>query len=224
MLIKTRSASFQTHVAIRKLSISAAEADQAAHYRHSLVDQRLEQILTTLHMQSEGSNTLSKQRFKQERPEESPASRSDILAFEISQLKLGCAISCNCLCHTRTNINFLNTLLIGYTGSLMPSKICHRNCTNGPVHFRARATYYFPLWFVSKALVFGCRISALNDPTVFVTIRDVLADDSGPFVAVERGNSAALVMMLKERIVHPNSLDATYGRTLLHVSNSIWFV
>lgn len=46
-----------------------------------------------------------------------------IFAAELAETPLSCAISCACPCHCRTRFDVLSILLIGYTGSVMTSKI-----------------------------------------------------------------------------------------------------
>ncbi|ORY12010.1 ankyrin repeat-containing domain protein [Clohesyomyces aquaticus] len=73
-------------------------------------------------------------------------------------------------------------------------------------------------WFVRKAFTFSFSVSRLGDPTLTITARNILPSYSEPFLAIERGDTLRILEMLRERSLHPNSIDGVFGRTLLHAA------
>ncbi|KAF2175575.1 hypothetical protein K469DRAFT_65239 [Zopfia rhizophila CBS 207.26] len=161
LTVNNLSIASRTHLAVSEIHINGLEAEKTARERHTLLDMQLQQIIGKL----DGSNFDDKIHQKRNNPRlGSSAQPADVVEF--SAAPLNCTVSCKCPCHIRTRLNFLSTILVGYTGSVVRSYDCHKNsCSGRSTAFKANLTYRFPRWFMGKAIT-----SASKSPNLVILL------------------------------------------------------
>jgi len=85
--------------------------------------------------------------------------------------------------------------------------------------FNVTLTYYFPVWFIARALVVHLEIDRFNDLTLRVTVRNVVPYNSDLFLAAERGSVDELKDLIIQRKASPNDVEDKVGRSALQVSH-----
>ncbi|KAF2146704.1 uncharacterized protein K452DRAFT_355170 [Aplosporella prunicola CBS 121167] len=131
---------------------------------------------------------------------------------------------CQCTCHVRLKTQSLTTrffgsLFLGYCGSpsstqVCSEKTCNRKCKNQPLQLAL--TYYFPNWMFYKAIFFAFTWSPLSDPSLFLSIRNVVPGNSPWIVAAKTGNVDSFKLLLETRQANLNDVSSWDGFTALY--------
>lgn len=206
--LDTRSTSMKAQLAIRDIAHNTSEA---LNDHHRSVEEQLQRILSAV--QSVPRVNASKgMAIKQQTTSE------DIVSFNAFTFEPGCTMSCCCPCHKSFRYGLMGKLFLGYTGSFFGPIACKESfCRKSATSFKANISYYFPRWFMMRALEFQVRLSRLGEPTMSLTFRAVLPRTSKPFIAAAQGDVNQLYSMLGSRIIHPDIIESSFGRSLLEV-------
>ena len=213
-----RSTSCHLRFDIQALSDNLLTSERVASERHNSVLTQLEKL--TVAMCDQGSAHKLEPVSARNPLYNWTDEETELVPFEGMPIQSSCTVSCNCPCHNRTQFSFLNSLFIGYTGLITRKFSCPKaSCKGHPVAFRGRLTYFFPKGFCARSLEISLQVPRMGEPTLSITLRNVLQSTSSPFQAISLDDSEALLRMLRERKVHPNSVEANFGSTLLYVRN-----
>jgi hypothetical protein len=114
------------------------------------------------------------------------STHSDTVAISMRENSFPCPIWCSCRYHARQNISLFNILFIGHNASpFRPRKCSERSCKSGPGDFRARLTYYFPRFILSKVLAIHIGLNQYSEPAFSLTVRNVVPWGAPIFCAAE---------------------------------------
>ncbi len=150
----------------------------------------------------------------------SATSSSDIFELRTALVpRSRCRIWCTCSCHRPHSFNtpaflqnVLGSLFVGYIGSLVRTPNCDESqCQRRSQRF-VRITYYFPMWFLSRAITI-----VTSGPKTTITAARVRGKDEIIFTYASGGNMEKLVNMFDTGLASPVDLDPQ-GWSLLHVS------
>lgn len=132
---------------------------------------------------------------------------------------------CRCSCHSRPQVQSVSTrlfgaLLVGYSGTPTSSRQCSAlDCkdTCNPSPSSMRATYYFPAWFLAKAITLAYTSSAMTEPSFSLSVRNVVPWDSKWFTAAWKGDTEAMKTLLRTGQARLNDVDGNFGLAALTV-------
>lgn len=133
-----------------------------------------------------------------------------------------CQPWCSCRCHAQTYLNtptMLNkvfgSLFVGYSGSVISETPCNvKSCSSFSNRPRARATYFFPSWFYSKAIEAAFFRSSFGDLSANISILGVQGRNSQVFKAVAIGDIQQLQDLFFKGLARPTDVDQQ-GTTLV---------
>ena len=218
-LISHRSGSYHIELAVEHLSFHAGQMFQRGQAR---ISEQLDDLNSTVKSLTIAAPASTPNGSYTQSPAALPAiqpSQNDTVTISMCDIRPSCPIWCGCACHARQSINLFNILFIGYNASpFRPRKCSERSCKSRFPGFKARMTYYFPRYFLSKALTIHIGMSQYKEPTFSLTIRNVVPMDAPIFIAAASGNVEKLKLLLGSREANPNDLHVLYGSTALHVS------
>ena len=136
-----------------------------------------------------------------------------------------CALTCQCQCHSKTNLQtpqllqrLTGRLLLGYTGipyfrtKCLPE--CSREDSKG-----FTMTYFFPQWFFEKAVSLSVNETFLGTPSLNVKLRRVVPEMSHVFAMSRYGDVEGLKTLFLERKASPDDVHIRGGWNPLHVSH-----
>ena len=137
-----------------------------------------------------------------------------------------CHGQCYCSCHIRKRArtpaslgNFMGNLFVGYTGMPLSQRICNlRRCQHRQRGFSAQFTYYFPWWFVARAVVATIRIGTAMGPEFTLRLPHVVPESSPIFQLARAGNVQGLAYLFNNGLASPYDIAGESGATVLHVS------
>ena len=154
--------------------------------------------------------------------------RHDSQTFQMSASfsRWRCTTECICVCHRRSNKSstciqnrFLGALFIRYTGFPYLSLPCDsKNCLQR-AHPALVITYFFPAWFLVRALLFSMRYSSIRGPELIIRIPRIVSNSSIIFTMTSRGDVSGLKDVLQQGLASPFDVDDVNGETLLMVGN-----
>ena len=136
-----------------------------------------------------------------------------------------CYGQCYCSCHIRKRArtptslgNFIGNLFVGYTGMPISQRICNlRTCQRQQRGFSAQFTYYFPSWFVARALVATISIGMAIGPEFTLRLPHVVPESSPIFQLARAGNVQGLAYLFNNGLAPPYDIAGESGATVLHV-------
>lgn len=133
---------------------------------------------------------------------------------------------CSCSCHSSGRLRspqilqrVLGSLFVGYTGMPFSSVFCTEAACNGTTQQRLNVSYYFPKWFLMRALSFVFITNpVLGSDFNLRTVR--LVDRSADvFHYALYGNTEGLKYLFNKKLASPHDVALNGGYTPLHVGN-----
>ena len=134
-----------------------------------------------------------------------------------------CRVGCACSCHRRASSNtfrdtFLGSLSVNYSGlSQLVGRCSDPICNTSPSQSSIEVEYKFPSWLLSKTLHLNFLLGHLNEPSISLTLRNVITDDHPWFEAALNGDDEAIRRMIVECPSRINDVDES-GLTAAAVS------
>jgi hypothetical protein len=133
---------------------------------------------------------------------------------------------CCCRCHARRRIRspaaldkIMGMLFMGYTGLPASQRPCDlHSCRNQQRDFLAHFTYYFPWWFVERALVATVSLNTAVGPDFTFRVLHIVPDSSSIFQLAKSGNIHGIKYLFQNSLASPNDIGGELGFTALHVS------
>ena len=141
-----------------------------------------------------------------------------------------CRDGCSCECHKYRRFNtppvlsrILGTLFIGYSGLPILGGNCGNRVCKTSSNRYLELTYFFPLWFLAKAVSLVAGTPYMGRLTLGIIVRGRLNDDFDLnfFRKVENGDNKGVISLLESRKVCPNDTHLFAGTTALHVCELI---
>ena len=137
-----------------------------------------------------------------------------------------CHGQCYCSCHIRKRArtpasleNLMGNLFVGYTGMPLSQRICNLpTCQHQQRGFSAQFTYYFPWWFVARALVATISIGLAMGPEFTLRLPHVVPESSPIFQLARSGNVQGLAYLFNNGLASPYDIAGESGATVLHES------
>ncbi|KAK5554273.1 Ankyrin repeat and SOCS box protein 6 [Exophiala xenobiotica] len=134
-----------------------------------------------------------------------------------------CTPWCSCVCHERHHLRtpqfleqFVGSLFVGYSGLPRMTKPCNQ----ASCHLRAQpmstVTYFFPRWFVSKALSLVIATTPLAGPVVSLKVQRTVPGDAPIFNYAMTGDVERMKMLFLNGQASPHDVDFRSGVTPLH--------
>ncbi|KAK5207025.1 hypothetical protein LTR41_007092 [Exophiala xenobiotica] len=138
-----------------------------------------------------------------------------------------CTPWCSCVCHERHHLRtpqfleqFVGSLFVGYSGLPRMTKPCNQ----ASCHLRAQpmstVTYFFPRWFVSKALSLVIATTPLAGPVVSLKVQRTVPGDAPIFNYAMTGDVERMKMLFLNGQASPHDVDFRSGVTPLHIAIS----
>ena len=155
---------------------------------------------------------------------ESSLSLSMALPTRSGRTTRTCAPNRPCSCHIQTVRStprilqqLTGCLFLGYTGRpiLQQQRIssCLRESSKS-----LQVTYFFPRWFVSRAISFSMSSIMQNTPTFNIKLRRVVSEASQLFSLSKFGDVEGTRLLFEKRVASPDDVHFRGGWTALHVS------
>ena len=208
---------------------------------------QVHQTLQTLHLQqtrlldileaqtgARAETTLALPRVQEENDISTPrvamsnnASTGNSFWIQTTRTSYQCGGSeyCACSCHWKRRIRspslfdkVLGSLFVGYTGLPISRQPCDLlSCQDQQQHFVAHFTYYFPLWFVARAIVATISLNTANSPEFTLRVPHIVPDSSPIFQLARSGNIRGIKYLFRNGLASPNDIAGGLGFTPLHV-------
>ncbi|UKZ47295.1 hypothetical protein TrVGV298_001513 [Trichoderma virens] len=130
---------------------------------------------------------------------------------------------CPCRCHTtkaaQTSKLFqkaIGQLFVGYAGQVSHLKECKKCPCVKANDAKVNLTYYFPSWFVSRAVEVIFRSSELYGPSLSLRTHRVIPDESPLFHFAKLGMIPEIQLLFQDKMASPFDISSKTGRSALH--------
>jgi hypothetical protein len=131
---------------------------------------------------------------------------------------------CKCQCHNlrvsatpQIFTKTLGRLVIGISGQLSSEPRCNLATCDDQSRYTLTVTYYFPSWWVARAIILRCVQKPCGSPSFSLQTRDILPEHSPLLNAITEGQIDNLRTIFSNRICSPNAMEPM-GWTGLTVS------
>ena len=154
--------------------------------------------------------------------EVAPLKQGAVRALGRNQKKLRLSV-CACGCHSTMQYStsvitskVFGSLIIGVSGRIFSRPECDSPNCRDHSHFSITVAYYFPCWFVARAIIVQCVRLPYGHPSFGLRVRNLLPEHSPVMHAIATGQPLVLRSMLENRISSPDDMEEM-GWTLLTV-------
>lgn len=138
-----------------------------------------------------------------------------------------CYGQCCCCCHARqrtrspsTLDGVLGILFMGYTGFPISLPTCNIRTCRSQRGFSAQLTYYFPWWFVARAVVTSLSLGKPQGPEFTLRMPRVVPETAPIFSLVRAGNIDGIKYLFQNGLASPFDIGGAMGATPLHVGHA----
>lgn len=135
-----------------------------------------------------------------------------------------CPPDCPCRCHAGTVYNTpqllqnaIGRLFLGYTGTPAARQNCLPSCRQRD-NEGFQMTYFFPKWFLQRAVSLSMMSGLLGSPSLNLKIRRLVPEMSHLFALSRYGDVEGLRSLFMKRLASPDDVHIRGGWTALHVS------
>lgn len=134
---------------------------------------------------------------------------------------------CLCSCHNARAFQTpkllqqaIGRLFVGYVGQFSHFLEC-KECPCVKINdARVNLTYYFPSWFLVKALGVVYQNTQLAGPSLSLRTYRIVPDDSLVFHFAKLGMTPEIQLLFQDKLASPFDISSKTGRSALHVSFS----
>jgi hypothetical protein len=134
-----------------------------------------------------------------------------------------CKQWCSCACHCKTNVRtpqplraVMGLLFVGYTGLPVFTPSCDDKSCRRRVAPSIDITYYFPAWFLSRALALSFTVSTSAGPYLNLRMPRIVGWGSALWSSSRAGDLGQVQLLFAQGIASPYDINA-YGQSALHV-------
>lgn len=135
-----------------------------------------------------------------------------------------CSQHCSCHCHVQTAVKtprileqITGCLFLGYSGCPILLQRCILPCLEVDPE-PLKITYYFPRWFVNRAVSFSMSSALKSSPALNIKIRRVVSEASQLFSLSKFGDVEGIRKLFQNGLASPDDIHFRGGWTALHVS------
>lgn len=121
---------------------------------------------------------------------------------------------CKCKCHDlrvsatpRIFTRTLGRLVIGISGQIISDSVCDLATCDDQSRYALTLTYYFPSWFVARAIILRCVQKPYGSPQFSLQTRDLLPEHSPLINAITEGKIENLRTLFSNRDCSPNAME-----------------
>ena len=139
-----------------------------------------------------------------------------------------CYPTCACQCHRRRGVKspamlskISGQLLLGYNGSLVFQQRCNIPTCRQQSAKSPQACYYFPQWFVQRAVTVSMTTTVFGTPNLNIKVRRVVSEMSDLFRLSRFGDVQGCQELFSKQQASPDDVNPIGGWTALHVSTPI---
>jgi hypothetical protein len=137
-----------------------------------------------------------------------------------------CAVGCPCHCHQRRHFHspaflnkFMGILFFGYTSNIMPRSTCTESSCYQPTKFSMQLAYYFPSWFMSRAIVMAIKEGSFESIQASISLHKIVPQTADVFEFCAAGDVSGIHSLFKMGRASPNDTYRAGGSPLLNVSH-----
>lgn len=135
-----------------------------------------------------------------------------------------CRDWCSCVCHKIRTVHtpkvicsLFGFLSLSYSGVSVWSSNCSEQC-HGQSIPTLKAAYFFPTWFIERAIHFMVSLSYMNGLQVALTTPRIVPGDAPIFKFAIQGDREGVQSLFSQGLASPYDIAQSTGRTVLHVS------
>lgn len=158
-----------------------------------------------------------------------PSSTAHLAVIGVTYQEDACSRRlCSCSCHSSGQLRsppilqrVLGSLFVGYTGMPFSSVFCTEAACNGTVQRRLNISYYFPKWFLMRALSFVFDTNPVLRPDFNLRTVRLVDRSADVFHYALYGNIEGLKYLFNKKLASPHDVVLNGGYTPLHVSNNL---
>ena len=136
-----------------------------------------------------------------------------------------CFQDCRCNCHHRSTWkspsyfrSIFGMLFLGYVGVPSITPNCNDFRCKQKADMNMKVSYYFPHWFVARAININIRLSKPDGLTQTLRVARMIPDTSKILSMAEAGDIEGMKQIFRSRKASPFDQDISRGRTPLYVS------
>ncbi|KAL9043864.1 MAG: hypothetical protein Q9214_002961, partial [Letrouitia sp. 1 TL-2023] len=134
-----------------------------------------------------------------------------------------CSSNCACQCHRRHGLktpavlsSISGQLLLGYSGSLVLQQRCNVPTCRFQNAKSPSLSYYFPHWFVQRAITISMTTTAFGTPNLNIKVRRVVSEMSDLFRLSRFGDVEGCQTLFSKQQASPDDVNPIGGWTALH--------
>lgn len=134
-----------------------------------------------------------------------------------------CWSDCACLCHRRSSFKspavlkkISGQLFLGYNGSLVFQQRCTVPTCRTKSAKSPQISYYFPKWFVQRAITISMTTTAFGTPNLNLKVRRVVSEMSDLFRLSRFGDVEGCQTLFSKQQASPDDVNPIGGWTALH--------
>ena len=138
-------------------------------------------------------------------------------------LRVSCSSWCSCVCHAKRSLRFsrrlrniIGVLFVGYSGLPVITPPCNEKKCRQRSAPTIEITYYFPTWFLSRALSFSASLTAQMGPELILKMPRMVGWDSPVWRLSRIDDRPRLQGLLGSGEASPYDINE-YGQSALHV-------
>jgi hypothetical protein len=135
-----------------------------------------------------------------------------------------CKPWCSCVCHERGQIRtphflerIIGSLFIGYSGLPILTKPCNQTSCHLRAQPTSTVTYFFPQWFMSRALSLTMASTPLAGPVMSLKVHRMVPGDAAIFDYAMSGDVERMKSLFLNGLASPHDVSMQSGVTPLHV-------
>lgn len=132
---------------------------------------------------------------------------------------------CACACHRKQNLRtpailtkVAGNMMLGYNGSIIFQQRCSVTACRKRSDRSPQISYYFPSWFVQRAITLSMTSTAFGTPTLNLKVRRVVSEMSELFRLSRFGDVQGVQTLFSAQEASPDDVNPIGGWTALHVS------
>jgi len=123
-------------------------------------------------------------------------------------------ISCKCVCHQlrvfcspQVLTKSFGRVIVGVSGHVFSEPTCNESTCHDKSRYSMIITYFFPSWWIAKAIILTCVRNPYGNPTMGLYVRNLLPEHSPMIRAITSGSVTNLQSIFQNHISTPNDME-----------------